>query len=91
MALHLDTFAPKQPTMRGAVMTLFLTSIGNGDVLLWMLEFLFLVVWFWLLIAIFADLFRDRDTSGGAKALWTIFVVIVTTSRHTASADDSRR
>src|SRR6476619_3869316 len=64
-------------TTRGALVTALLTSFGNGDILLWMLEFFLFVVWFWLLISIFSDLFRDRDTSGGAKALWTIFVIVV--------------
>jgi hypothetical protein len=57
-------------------MNLLATSFGDGDVFLWMLEFFFFVIWFWLLIAIFSDLFRDHDTSGGAKALWVILVII---------------
>jgi ABC-type multidrug transport system fused ATPase/permease subunit len=58
-------------------MNVLATSFGDGDVLLWMFEFFMFVIWFWLLIAIFSDLFRDHDTSGGAKALWVIFVVVV--------------
>ena len=34
------------------------------------------VIWFWLLITVFADIFRRHDTSGFAKALWIIFVII---------------
>ena len=34
------------------------------------------VVWFWLVIAIFADLFRRHDISGWAKALWIIAVIL---------------
>jgi len=30
------------------------------------------VVWFWLLITIFADLFRRHDISGWVKAIWVI-------------------
>ena len=33
--------------------------------------FLF-VVWFWLLITVFADLFRRHDISGWIKAIWVI-------------------
>jgi Phospholipase_D-nuclease N-terminal len=33
------------------------------------------VVWFWLLIVIFGDLFRRHDISGWAKALWIILVL----------------
>ncbi|WP_028046432.1 SHOCT domain-containing protein [Cellulomonas sp. URHE0023] len=52
-------------------------SFGNGDVLLWMLEFFLFVIWFWLLISIFSDLFRDKETGGGVKALWTFFVIVL--------------
>jgi len=34
------------------------------------------VIWFWLLITVFADLFRRHDISGWVKALWIIFVII---------------
>jgi len=34
------------------------------------------VVWFWLLITIFADLFRRHDISGWVKALWVIIVIL---------------
>ena len=76
LTVHLD-MVQSTATVRGGVMTALLTSFGNGDILLWMLEFFLFVVWFWLLISIFSDLFRDRDTSGGAKALWTIFVIVI--------------
>lgn len=52
-------------------------TFGSGDVLLWMLEFFLFVIWFWLLIAIFSDLFRDRDTGGGVKALWVILLILL--------------
>ena len=35
------------------------------------------VIWFWLLITVFADLFRRHDTSGWAKAAWIIFVIVL--------------
>ncbi len=57
-------------------MTVLDTSFGNGDVLLWMLEFFLLVIWFWLLLSIFGDLFRDQELSGGLKAVW-IFVLVL--------------
>lgn len=34
-----------------------------------------LVIFFWLLITVFADLWRDHDLSGWAKAAWVIFVI----------------
>src|SRR5262245_17542342 len=35
------------------------------------------VIWFWLLITVFADLFRRHDASGWAKAAWIIFVIVL--------------
>jgi len=35
------------------------------------------VVWFWLLITVYADLFRRHDISGLGKALWVIFVLLI--------------
>jgi hypothetical protein len=35
------------------------------------------VIWFWLLITVFADLFRRHDTSGWAKAAWVVFVIVL--------------
>jgi uncharacterized membrane protein len=34
------------------------------------------VVWFWLLIAVFADLFRRHDISGWIKAIWVIALIV---------------
>src|SRR5690242_283826 len=42
-----------------------------------MLIFFLWVIWFWILITVFADLFRRHDTSGWSKALWIIFVVFL--------------
>lgn len=35
------------------------------------------VIWFWLLITVFADLFRRHDLSGWTKAAWVIFVIVL--------------
>jgi putative oligomerization/nucleic acid binding protein/phospholipase D-like protein len=35
------------------------------------------IIWFWLLITVFADLFRRHDTSGWAKAGWIVFVIVL--------------
>ncbi len=35
------------------------------------------IIWFWLLITVFADVFRRKDIGGGTKALWLIFVIIL--------------
>ena len=34
------------------------------------------VLWFWLLITVFGDLFRRRDISGWAKVIWVIALII---------------
>ena len=34
------------------------------------------VLWFWLLITIFGDLFRRRDISGLGKVLWVIVLIV---------------
>src|SRR5262245_64684377 len=45
---------------------------------LWTLFIFFLwVIWFWLLFTVFIDVFRRHDISGGKKALWLIFVIVV--------------
>jgi len=35
------------------------------------------VVWIWLLVYIFIDIFRSHDMGGFAKALWVIFIIIL--------------
>ena len=34
------------------------------------------VVWFWLIITIFMDLFRRHDISGWTKAIWVIALIV---------------
>jgi predicted membrane channel-forming protein YqfA (hemolysin III family) len=34
------------------------------------------VLWFWLLITVFGDLFRRHDISGVAKVIWVIVLII---------------
>ena len=44
----------------------------------WTILMVFLwVIWFWILITIFVDLFRSHDLSGWAKALWFIFILLL--------------
>jgi hypothetical protein len=42
-----------------------------------MLEIFAFIVYIWLLIAIFSDIFRSDDMGGGAKMLWVLFVFII--------------
>jgi hypothetical protein len=42
-----------------------------------MLIFFAFVVWLWLLFTVLGDIFRRHDTSGFAKVLWIIFIVVL--------------
>jgi ABC-type transport system involved in multi-copper enzyme maturation permease subunit len=55
---------------------MFGSSFGHGDVLIWFIEIFLFVVWFWLLMTIFSDLFRDHEVSGTNKALWVVLLVV---------------
>jgi Short C-terminal domain/Phospholipase_D-nuclease N-terminal len=54
-----------------------LAEFGTGQVFLSMLYFFLFFIWIWLLITVFADIFRSHDLGGFAKALWVIFVILV--------------
>ena len=41
------------------------------------LEVFLWVIWFWILITVFIDIFRSHDLSGWAKALWFLFVLFI--------------
>jgi hypothetical protein len=46
--------------------------------LFWTMFIFFLwVIWIWILIMVFIDIFRSHDLSGGAKALWFLFVLFI--------------
>ena len=40
-------------------------------------EFFLWIIWIWILIWIFIDIFRSHDLSGWAKALWFLFVLFI--------------
>jgi len=44
----------------------------------WSMLMIFIwIAWIFLLIRIFADIFRNHEMSGWAKALWSIFIIVV--------------
>ena len=47
------------------------------DVLWTMIIFFCWVAWIWIVITVFADLFRRHDISGWGKAAWVVFVIVV--------------
>lgn len=46
------------------------------DVLWTMLVIFLWVMWFWILITVWTDVFRRRDIGGGMKTLWLIFTIL---------------
>jgi hypothetical protein len=42
-----------------------------------MLIFFAFVIWLWILFTVLADIFRRHDTSGLAKVLWIVFIVVL--------------
>ncbi len=46
------------------------------DIFWTMLWFFMFIIWIWLLISIFSDIFRS-EMSGWAKAGWTVFIVFL--------------
>jgi hypothetical protein len=42
-----------------------------------MLEIFLFVIWIWLMIIVFSDIFRSHDMGGFAKAIWVLFIVII--------------
>ena len=47
------------------------------DVLWTMIIFFCWVIWIWIVITIFADLFRRDDIGGWHKAAWIVFVIVL--------------
>lgn len=41
------------------------------------LYFFLMIMWIWIAISVFIDIFRSHDMSGWAKAGWLIFVIIL--------------
>ena len=50
---------------------------GSGQVLWSMLWFFMFVIWIWMIIVIFSDIFRSDDLSGWGKAIWSIFIIFL--------------
>lgn len=53
-----------------------LAEFGTGQVLYSMFYLFLFMIWFWLLIVIFGDIFRSTDLSGWGKAGWSFFVIV---------------
>ncbi|NIH83825.1 SHOCT domain-containing protein [Amycolatopsis granulosa] len=58
-------------------MTLAQSNYPFLDLIWTMLVFFGWVTWFWLLVVIFADVFRRADITGWAKAGWTVALLVL--------------
>ena len=54
---------------------LFEGGFSFSNFLVDVLSVFMFVVWFWLIITVFGDLFRRHDISGWVKALWVIVLI----------------
>ena len=54
-----------------------LADYGFGSFLWTMFAFFFWFMLIWMFIAVFADIIRRKDLSGGAKAGWIVLIFIV--------------
>ena len=52
-------------------------DVSFGQALLTVLEIFLLFAWFWILITIISDLFRDHQISGLVKAVWVFFLIFL--------------
>jgi ABC-type Fe3+ transport system permease subunit len=53
------------------------TSYPLLDAFWTILEIFLWVIWIWILITVFIDIFRSHDLSGWGKALWFVFVLFI--------------
>lgn len=56
---------------------MLLADYGLAEALATVVAIFLFVAWIWILITILADLFRDQETSGWAKAIWVLFLIFV--------------
>ncbi len=54
-----------------------LAAFGDGQVFWSFLVFFFWIIWIWLAITVFVDIFRSKDLSGVGKMVWVLLVVLV--------------
>jgi hypothetical protein len=53
-----------------------LAEFGTGQVFWSLVWFTLFFIWIWILITVFADIFRSHDLGGFAKVLWITFVIV---------------
>jgi uncharacterized membrane protein len=65
------------PLLLGACNQVGTANLTFWDIVYSMVVFFFWFMLIWIFIAIFADIFRRNDLSGGAKAIWLIALVFL--------------
>jgi type VI protein secretion system component VasK len=58
-------------------MTGLVAEFGTGQVLWSMIWFFLFIIWIYLLVVVFSDIFRSDDLGGWGKALWIIFIIVL--------------
>jgi putative oligomerization/nucleic acid binding protein/phospholipase D-like protein len=58
-------------------MPLAASTYTFGDGLLTVLELAFLFLWIWIAVGVVFDIFRSRDLSNWAKAMWMLFIFVL--------------
>jgi hypothetical protein len=54
-----------------------LAAFGDGQIFWSFLVFFFWIIWIWLAITVFVDIFRSRDLTGVGKMIWVLLVVLI--------------
>jgi Short C-terminal domain/Phospholipase_D-nuclease N-terminal len=67
----------KKKEREGMTLAASSTSYPLLDAFWTILEIFLWVIWIWILIYVFIDIFRSHDLSGVAKALWFLFVLFI--------------
>src|SRR4051812_31376122 len=73
---------PSSPTLRRVERRPVMSVLASTDYpllnVMWtMVVFFMWILWIWLLITVFSDLFRRRDVSGWGKAGWTVMLLVL--------------
>jgi hypothetical protein len=55
---------------------MFASSYPLLDLFWTMFEIFMFVIYLWLVIAIFSDIFRSHDLNGVSKMIWVLFVIV---------------
>jgi Short C-terminal domain/Phospholipase_D-nuclease N-terminal len=71
------TDAGDLPSAKEQAMSLASSSYPLLNIFWTILELFLWIIWIWILIWIFIDIFRSHDLSGWAKALWFLFVLFI--------------